>query len=138
MFMCRWPNGSLSFVFAAKEDDAICQLDELGNAELAELTRIKHFMIDLELTEKGDLKSPEFGEETSAVVWERAFPYVGAAREEASIDKNLNLTPEGEDLMRKAVSKEKSRPLRIKSRKGVETELGKGTVFRLLLPLQQA
>src|SRR4030095_13084290 len=30
MFMCRWRNGDLSFVFAADEDEAIVQLDECG------------------------------------------------------------------------------------------------------------
>jgi hypothetical protein len=134
MFMCRWRNGDLSFVFAADEDDAIIQLDEWDDAEQAELTRIKHFMIDLALTEEGDLKLQQLGEETDDIVWEHAFPNVGAAREEAPRDKGSIQTSEGAEIVRKAVRTEKSRPLRIKKRKGVETEIGKEIQERLGAP----
>jgi hypothetical protein len=37
VFMCGWPNGDLSFVAAASKDDAMVMLDELDNADLAEV-----------------------------------------------------------------------------------------------------
>src|SRR5689334_712590 len=44
MFMCRWPNGDLSFVHAPSKEEAIIALDEWDNAELAEITRVSDFM----------------------------------------------------------------------------------------------
>jgi hypothetical protein len=41
IFMCRWPNGDLSFVFGHNKEDAIIMLDEWDNAELAELRQIR-------------------------------------------------------------------------------------------------
>jgi hypothetical protein len=134
MFMCRWRNGDLSFVFAADEEDAIVQLDEWDDAEAAELTRIKHFMVDLALTEEGDLKLQQIGDEMYETVWQKAFPNVGAAREKAPLDRSSNLTVEGAEMMRKAVQTERSRPIRIKKRKGVETEVGKDIQKQLGAP----
>jgi hypothetical protein len=134
MFMCRWRNGDRSFVFASDEDDAIIHLDEWDDAEQAELTRIKHFMIDLALTEEGDLKLQQLGEETDDVVWTHAFPNVGPAREKAPRAKGSIQTFDGAEIVREAVRTEKSRPLLITKRKGVEREIGKEIQERLGAP----
>ena len=65
VFMCRWPNGDLSFVAAASKDDAIVMLDELDNAELAELKQVQDFMIDFRLTDTGELEFQGFGERST-------------------------------------------------------------------------
>ena len=56
MFMCRWPNGDLSFVSARTKQDAIVMLDEWDNAELAELRRVPDFMVDFRLNDDGELE----------------------------------------------------------------------------------
>jgi hypothetical protein len=43
VFMRRWPNGDVSFLSARNRDDAIIALDELDNAELAELSQVRDF-----------------------------------------------------------------------------------------------
>jgi len=134
MFMCRWRNGDPSFVFAADDDDAIVQLDEWGNADHAELTRIKHFMVDLALSEEGDLKLQQFGEYLDEIIWTRAFPTVGTARDEAPSGQSSKLTVAGAEMMRKAVRTDKSRPLRIKKRKSVETETDKDLQWQFDAP----
>ena len=60
MFMCRWPNGDLSFVSARNREDAIIKLDEWDNAEVAELRQIHTFMVDFKLTDDGDLELQAF------------------------------------------------------------------------------
>jgi hypothetical protein len=47
MFMCRWPNGDLSFVHTPSKEEAIIALDEWDNTELAEITRVSDFMVDV-------------------------------------------------------------------------------------------
>ena len=61
VFMCRWPNGDLSFVSARNREDAIITLDELDNAEIAELRQVRDFMVDFRLTDRGDLELQSFG-----------------------------------------------------------------------------
>ena len=43
VFMCRWPNGDLSFVAARSKEDATVMLDEWDNAKVAELRQISGF-----------------------------------------------------------------------------------------------
>ncbi len=33
LFLCRWPNGDCSVVWAPTKDDGIVELDQVGNAE---------------------------------------------------------------------------------------------------------
>jgi len=33
LFLCRWPNGDCSVVQARTKEDAISELDQVGNAE---------------------------------------------------------------------------------------------------------
>jgi hypothetical protein len=33
LFLCRWPNGDCSIVLARTREDAIVELDQVGNAE---------------------------------------------------------------------------------------------------------
>jgi hypothetical protein len=79
VFMCRWPNGDVSFVFARNKEDAIITLDEFDNAELAKLVQIGSFMLDFRLTDDGELVFQGFGEDCQAEIMQRAYPVVAAA-----------------------------------------------------------
>ena len=57
MFMCRWMNGDVSAI-AARPEDAIVVLDEWDDAEGAEISQIRDFMVDFRVNEEGDV---EFG-----------------------------------------------------------------------------
>ena len=81
--MCRWPNGDLSFVSAEKEEDAIVMLDEWDNAEVAELTQVQNFMVDLRLTDGGELELQAFGEQSQDDIWDRAYPVLAQAKSSA-------------------------------------------------------
>ena len=67
--MCRWPNGDLSFVSARNREDAIIALDELDNAEVAELRQVRDFMVDFRLTDSGDLELQSFEESCQEDIW---------------------------------------------------------------------
>ena len=73
MFMCRWMNGDLSFVAARTKEDAIVMLDEWDNAEGAEISQIRDFMVDFRLNDDGDLELAEFGESCRDAILEKAY-----------------------------------------------------------------
>ena len=49
IFLCRWPNGSFTIVGAANKAEAVMELDEIGNADGAEIRRMPSCMLDFEL-----------------------------------------------------------------------------------------
>jgi hypothetical protein len=55
-------NGDVCFVSARTKEDAIVMLDERENAEGAEISQIRHFMVDFRLNDEGDLELAELGE----------------------------------------------------------------------------
>jgi hypothetical protein len=124
IFMCRWPNGDLSFVQAPSKEDAIIALDEWDNAELAEITRISEFMVDFRLSAEGELALQEFGEALNDHIWEKAFPLLTEARRAALADGDES-TKAGKEMIRKAVQQEKERLVGKKRVKTADTELGK-------------
>jgi hypothetical protein len=73
-FICRWPNGDVSFVSARNKEIAIIMLDEWDNAEQADLRQIQDFMVDFRLTDEGGLDFHTFGERVFDDMWERAYP----------------------------------------------------------------
>ncbi len=125
MYMCRWPNGDLSFVSAANKEDAIIMLDEWDNAETAEVSRVSGFMVDFRLTNKGELELKAFGEGLENTIWDKAYPVLNEAQGEA-----LKLSGEAQkstrdQLIKKAVAQEKTRLFGKKKHKDADTELGK-------------
>lgn len=124
MFMCRWPNGDLSFVDARSKEDAIIALDEWDNAELAEIRRVSEFMVDFRLNADGELELQDLGEVLSDFMWEKAFPLLTEARR-AALSGGDEPSKEGKELIRKAVQQEKKRLFGKKRRKLADTELGK-------------
>jgi hypothetical protein len=85
LFICRWPNGDFSAVSAPSKEYAIELLDEVDNAELAELFAVKDFMVHFAL--KQEVQDPYeevvrlegFGEATQGVLRNRLYPLVDAA-----------------------------------------------------------
>lgn len=134
IFMCRWPNGDLSFVSARNKEDAIVMLDEWDNAELAELRQIQHFMIDFRLNDDGELDLQAFGERLLDDVWERAYPVLSEARLNAPTDSAGAPTPSGKKVIRKAVQAERERLREKKRGKVADTELGKAVQGQMGAP----
>ena len=73
LFLCRWPNGDCSVVLARTKDDAMIELDQVGNAEGCPMTQVRTFQIQFTLTDRGDVALKRFGEGTKeGVVRKRA------------------------------------------------------------------
>ena len=86
IYVCRWPNGDFSVVDAASRKDAIVRLDEVGNAELADLFRFREFMVHFQLREKVEnLDEPVavelegFGEEMKEFLSTHVYPVYSKA-----------------------------------------------------------
>jgi hypothetical protein len=81
LFICRWQNGDFSAVSAASRDEAMELLDEVGNADVADLFTAKNFMMHFHL--KTEAESVEdavpvelegFGDKTYEMLCERVYP----------------------------------------------------------------
>jgi hypothetical protein len=64
----------LSFVSARIKEDAIVTLDERDNAEGAEITQIRDFIVDLRLNDEGDPELAEFSESCRNIIPKNAYP----------------------------------------------------------------
>ena len=49
LYMCRWPNGDCSVVWATNKGEAIEILDEVDNAEGCPLMALRDFMVHFRL-----------------------------------------------------------------------------------------
>ena len=81
LFICRWQNGDFSAVSAASREDAMELLDEVGNADVADLFTVKNFMVHFQLkAEAHSVDDPvpveieAFGDETYEMLSERVYP----------------------------------------------------------------
>ena len=81
LFICRWQDGDFSAVSAASRDEAMELLDEVGNADVADLFTVKNFMVHFQLkTEADNMEEPVpvelegFGEGTYEMLCERVYP----------------------------------------------------------------
>ena len=84
LFLCRWPNGDCSAVFARSEPDALIKLDEVANAEGCPLVRLDDFQVHFHLTDDGELTLESFGEVTEEEIWEFCYPVLdGVVPDEA-------------------------------------------------------
>ena len=72
--MCRWMSGDVSFVAARTKEDAIVNLDEWDNAEGAEISQVRDFMVDFRLNDEGDLELAEVGESCRDSILEKSYP----------------------------------------------------------------
>ena len=81
LFICRWQNGDFSAVSASSREEAIELLDEVGNADVAEVFAAKRFMVHFQLKQQVDnleetvpVDFEGFGEETLDMLRERVYP----------------------------------------------------------------
>lgn len=81
LFICRWQNGDFSAVSAASRDEAMYLLDEVGNADVADLFTFKNFMVHFQLKKEADnleelvpIQLEGFGEATYEMLCERVHP----------------------------------------------------------------
>jgi hypothetical protein len=81
LFICRWQNGDFSAVNAASRDEAMELLDEVGNADVADLFTTKNFMVHFQLKTEADnvedivpVELEGFGDETYDMLLERVYP----------------------------------------------------------------
>ena len=131
VFMCRWPNGDVSFVSARNREEAIIALDELDNAELAELRQVRDFMVDFGLADSGELELQGFGESCQEDIWNRAYPVLSRAMADAPKTAAGEPTSAGKKSIRAAVHTEKERLVGKKTAKLAETELGRSVQNQL-------
>jgi hypothetical protein len=115
VFLCRWPNGDCSVVAALTKRDAILQLDELGAAEPEMLHPIERCMLDFGLTESGDLRLNEIGEETRDTIYGTCYPHLsevlGSKQLEALYGNSASDQEKktATELLRAAIEKENKR-----------------------------
>ena len=83
IFLCRWPNGSFSVVGAADEAEAVMELDEIGDTDGAEISRMPSCLLDFEIVPpdatheigfESLIRFSGFGEDTRSFVLEKAYP----------------------------------------------------------------
>jgi len=79
LFLCRWPNGDCSVVWARNTADAIGELDQVGNAERCPITQLREFQVHFVLTDHGELALDGLGEGTREEVFSFAYPVLDEA-----------------------------------------------------------
>ena len=113
MFLCRWPNGGCSAVWARDEQDAISKLDEVGDAEPCEIGPLPEFQVHFRLTNDGSLRLHDFGDETEPLIWRMAYPLLDQVEieimEERETSGTDELTAAQRERIRQAVAHERER-----------------------------
>jgi hypothetical protein len=97
LFICRWQNGDFSAVSASSREEAVELLDEVGNADVAEVFTAKRFMVHFQLKKQLDnVEEPVpvdlegFGEETYDTLCERVYPVYSKASMRVHNDLHAN------------------------------------------------
>ena len=87
LFLCRWPNGDCSVVWAPHKEDAIVELDQVGNAEACPITQVRSFQLHFVLNEQGKLMLEALGEGTEEEIFSFAYPVLDQALSDAYGDE---------------------------------------------------
>ena len=128
LLLCRWPNGDISVVAARTKDEAIEKIDELGNADDADLFRLTDFLVDFTVQDDGrlELGDPGFGEQTLDQILEKAYPELEKTLQSEELEKLPQGSPEYQAAICRAVEVERNRlPRKKKKTREPKTELGK-------------
>ena len=139
LFLCRWPNGDCSVVLARTKDDAIIELDQVGNAEGCPMTQVRTFQIHFALTDQGDLALEQFGEGTKEDVISWAYPLLENALADAypggGYETYESLPPNRRAAIARAVEQERKRlDLNETATTEPQTELGRDVKSRTDMP----
>ena len=113
MFLCRWPNGGCSAVWARDQQDAISKLDEVGDTERCEIGPLPEFQVHFRLTNHGSLELDDFGDETEPPIWRMAYPLLDQVEIEIMEEREASgadeLTAAQQERIRQAVAHERER-----------------------------
>lgn len=113
LFLCRWPNGDCSVVWARNMDDAIEELDQVGNAEGCPITPVHEFQVHLTLTNRGELALERLGDGTGPEIVACAYPSLDRALADAYGDGAFHnyedLPPDRRAAIARAVEEERRR-----------------------------
>ena len=128
LYLCRWPNGDFSFVWAANQEAAVEGLDEIDNAEGCPLSVVREFMLHFRLADDGTFEFEGFGEATGDAIW-RAYPILDQTVDEIlegdpSFELHGRRTRGQQRMIKDAVNRERERvkPKRVKP---PQTQLGR-------------
>ena len=86
LFLCRWPNGDCSVVWARNTEDAIVELDQVANAEGCPITEVQTFQAHFTLTDHGALVLDGYGEGTKEEMISLAYPLLDEALQDTPAD----------------------------------------------------
>jgi hypothetical protein len=126
IYLCRWPSGEFSIISARNKADAIVLLDELGDAEQAQVTRMQDCMFDFRLNDDGEIELAEVGEATLGYIMEKCYPVLDQALREAEVNAERGCSESNPDLILGAVMRERARLWRLQpGPKAAGTELGR-------------
>lgn len=136
LFLCRWPNGDCSVVLARTKDDAIIELDQVGNAEDCPMTQVRTFQIHFALTDRGELALEGFGEGTKEDVISWAYPLVENALADAyrGGKSDQRLPRDRRAAIARAVERERRRIDLEAASTDPQTELGRDVKRRTDMP----
>jgi hypothetical protein len=113
LFLCRWPNGDCSVVWARNKDAAIEALDQVGNAEGCPITPVHEFQMHCALTDRGELALEGLGDGTGPAIVAWAYPMLDRALAEAygdgAFDNYDDLPPDRRAAIARAVEEERRR-----------------------------
>lgn len=128
LYLCRWPNGDCSVVWARNKEDAIVELDQVGNAEGCPVTQLHQFQVHFRLTDDGKLAFESLSDETSAAIFHFAYPLLEKTLSEVYGEGDINqetFTPEQQARIQAAVEQEGER-VRVASKNIAEPETEMG------------
>ena len=139
LFLCRWPTGDCSVVLARTKEDAIVELDQVGNAEACPITQVRTFQVQFALTDQGELALERFGERTKEEVVAFAYPVLEEVLDEAyrgeDYESYESLPLDRRAAIARAVEQERSRlDLEETATTEPQTELGRDVKRRTDMP----
>jgi hypothetical protein len=113
LFLCRWPNGDCSVVWARNKEDALVDLDQVGNAEGCPIRQVRAFQVHFVLTDRGELALEGLGEGTGEEILSWAYPVLDKALSDAygdeAYDSYEKLPPDRRAAIAHAVEQERGR-----------------------------
>lgn len=113
LFLCRWPNGDCSIVWARNAEDAIVELDQVGNAEGCPIVQLRTFQAHLVLTDHGELALEALGDGTGQQIVSSVYPLLDTALSDAYgdgvYDSYEALPPDRRATIAQAIEKERRR-----------------------------
>ena len=128
LYLCRWPNGDCSVVWARNKEDAIVELDQVGNAEGCPLIPLREFQVHFRLTDEGKLEFESLGEGTSEQLFALAYPVLEQTLRELYGEMEGNqeaFTPKQQARIQAAIEQERRR-VRVKPKDMAEPETEMG------------